>query len=137
MAAQLLREAGFKVDLETLPGTSYITRRAQKTGWSAIPSYGTWWSAAVPISANHLSAAGDKAWVGWPFDSVLETLRDAFARASTDSERISLATKIQIRAMEVVTHVPLGESFPMIAARRNITGFVTSPIMTYWNLEKR
>jgi len=137
VAEQLLREAGFKVKLETLPGPSYITRRAQKTGWSAFPAYGTWWSEAAPISANHLSAACEKAWAGWPCDSALENLRDAFALASTDSERSSLATKIQIRAMEVVTHVPLGESFPMIAARRNITGFVTSPIMTYWNLEKR
>ena len=38
--------------------------------------------------------------------------------------------------MEVGTHVPLGEYMTRVAARKNITGFVTGFFTVFWNVEK-
>ena len=47
-----------------------------------------------------------------------------------------LAEQIQARAFEIGTHAPLGEYVNPLAARRNVTGFVTGPGNLYWNIKK-
>ena len=39
--------------------------------------------------------------------------------------------------MEIGTHVPLGEYVIPVAARKNVTGFVTGYLMVLWNVEKQ
>jgi peptide/nickel transport system substrate-binding protein len=95
-------------------------------------------SQANPIDSYALGAACDKAWFGWPCDAELERLRDAFARAADDRERKAIAEQAQVRAMEVVTYVPLGEYANPVAARRNIKGLLPGPqTMVLWNVEKQ
>jgi peptide/nickel transport system substrate-binding protein len=138
VAAQLLRQAGFNVDLQSVNYNTVLTRRARKDGWNVFLGYGAAWSSAMPVSLNLLSAAGyPEALYGWPKDQELERLRDAFTLAGSNEERRALATQIQVRAMEVGTHVPLGEFRTMLAARTYVKGFVTGPITAFWNLEKR
>ena len=48
----------------------------------------------------------------------------------------ALAEAIQARAFEIATHAPLGEYIEPLAARRNVTGFVTGPGNLYWNIKK-
>jgi peptide/nickel transport system substrate-binding protein len=136
VAAQLLERAGFKVTVEAMDSQTVQMRRAKSEGWNIFLYYGSLWSGATPISALSLSAAGEKAWFGWPSDVHLEQLRHAFAFATTDEERMALATQIQVRAMQVGTHVPLGEFTAMLAARKNVRGFVVAPVMALWNVEK-
>jgi peptide/nickel transport system substrate-binding protein len=90
-----------------------------------------------PASNSGLSAACDKAYYGWPCDPKLEKLRDEFARADNEEERKAIAELVQVRAMEIGTHVPLGEFVDMVAARKNVTGFVTGFFTVYWNVEKQ
>jgi peptide/nickel transport system substrate-binding protein len=138
VASDLLRKAGFNVDTQSMDMNTFIARRARKEGWNLFPSYGAWSPRSAPISQNSLSAAGyPKAWAGWPKDSALEKLRDAFALADSEEERKAIATRIQVRAMEVGTHVPLGEFRIMTAARKNVKGFLTgNNFMLFWNVEK-
>ena len=79
---------------------------------------------------------GEKSWFGWPSDGELEKLRDQFARETDASKKKPLAEAIQARAFEIGTHAPLGEYVNPLAARRNITGFVTGPGNLYWNIKK-
>ena len=141
VAAQLLRQAGFKVDLQAMDWNTVVTRRAKKDP----PSQGGWnmfctaWVAPDiwnPLANPAVSGLGEKSWFGWPTDAELEKLRDEFARGTDEARKKVLAEAIQARAFEIGTHVPLGEYVNPLAARRNISGFVTGPGNLYWNIKK-
>jgi peptide/nickel transport system substrate-binding protein len=114
-----------------------LSRAHNETGWNIFLSG----SAAVdemnPVSSGKLSGACDKAYYGWPCDQELEKLRDEFARAGDDQTRKALAEQVQLRAMEIGAYVPLGEYVKAVAARKNITGFVTGYMTVFWNIEKQ
>ena len=50
-----------------------------------------------------------KAAPGWPCDAEMERLRDAFAHEEDDGKRKEIATQVQARAIEIGTHVWLGQ----------------------------
>jgi peptide/nickel transport system substrate-binding protein len=141
VAAQLLRQAGFKVDLQAMDWQTLVGRRAKKD----LPAQGGWnmfftaWVAPDiwnPLTNPALGAQGEKSWFGWPSDEKIEKLRDDFARATDDAKKKALADEIQGRAFEVATHAPLGEYANPLAARKSVTGFVTGPGNLYWNIKK-
>ena len=142
VATQLLRQAGFKVDMQAMDWQTLVSRRAKKDppakgGWNM---FFTFWAAVDglnPVAMNAVNAGCDKAWFGWPCDDELEKLRDAFARAGDEAARKPIAEQIQVRAMEIVTHVPIGEFKVPAAARKGVTGFVTGYFLVFWNVDKR
>jgi peptide/nickel transport system substrate-binding protein len=137
VAKQLLTQAGFNVDLQSMDLETLVSRRSRPNGWNVFLSNSSSVSRLNPGSSNLMSGACNKAWFGWPCDSELEKLRDAFALASDERERKTIAEQIQVRAMGVGTHVPLGEYRVMVATRKNITGFITGFSTVYWNVEKQ
>ena len=141
VAAQLLRQAGFKVDLQAMDWNTVVTRRAKKEppaqgGWNMFCT--AWVAPDIwnPLANPAVGALGEKSWFGWPADAELEKLRDQFARETDDGKKKALAEAIQARAFEIATHAPLGEYIEPLAARRNVTGFVTGPGNLYWNIKK-
>ncbi len=49
-----------------------------------------------------------------------------------------MAEQVQVRAMEIGTHVPLGEYVNPVAARKNVKGLLPGPqTMVLWNVEKQ
>jgi peptide/nickel transport system substrate-binding protein len=141
VAAQLLRQAGFKVDLQAMDWNTVVTRRAKKDppaqgGWNMF--FTAWVAPDIwnPLSNPAVGALGEKSWFGWPTDATLEKLRDDFARATDEGKKKALAEQIQARAFEIGTHAPLGEYIEPLAARRNVSGFVTGPGNLYWNVRK-
>ena len=141
VAAQLLRQAGFKVDLQAMDWNTVVTRRAKKEpptqgGWNMFCT--AWVAPDIwnPLANPAVGALGEKSWFGWPSDAELEKLRDQFARETDEAKKKGLAESIQARAFEIATHAPLGEYIEPLAARRNITGFVTGPGNLYWNIKK-
>jgi peptide/nickel transport system substrate-binding protein len=142
VATQLLRQAGFKVDMQSMDWQTLVSRRTKKDppgagGWNIFLTFTAAVEAMNPVSLQALNAGCDKAWFGWPCDRELEKLRDAFARASDEKARKALAEQVQVRAMEIGTHVPLGEYFLPVAARRNLKGFVTGYFLVGWGVEKQ
>jgi peptide/nickel transport system substrate-binding protein len=142
VAAQLLRQAGFTVDMQSMDFQTMVARLAKKDS----PAKGGWniylaaWSAVDitdPVTAQLMNASCEKAMAGWPCDAELEKLRDAYARAETIQARKPIAEQAQVRAMEIGTHVPLGEYVVQGAARKNIKGFVTGYMLVAWNIEKQ
>jgi peptide/nickel transport system substrate-binding protein len=141
VAAQLLRQAGFKVDLQAMDWQTLVGRRAKKDapqqgGWNMF--FTAWVAPDIwnPITNPAIGAQGDKSWFGWPSDGEIEKLRDQFARETDDAKKKALAEQIQARAFEVATHAPLGEYANPLAARRSVSGFVTGPGNLYWNIKK-
>jgi peptide/nickel transport system substrate-binding protein len=142
VAAQLLRQAGFKVDLQAMDWNSVVTRRAKKDppekgGWHMFL---TQWVAPDiwnPINNAALDARGEKSgWFGWPKDDKLEELRAQFARETDAAKKKKLAEAVQMRAFEVATHVPLGEAVQPVAVRKGVTGLQIGLADVYWNIKK-
>jgi peptide/nickel transport system substrate-binding protein len=143
VAAQLMRQAGFKVDLQAMDWQTLVSRRAKKDppaagGWSM---FCTAWVAPdiwSPINNAALDARGEKSgWFGWPDSTKLEALRAKFMRETDAAKKKKLAEEIQAAAFEVATHAPLGEYVQPVATRANVTGLITTGLANvYWNVNK-
>jgi peptide/nickel transport system substrate-binding protein len=142
VAAQLLRQAGFKVDLQAMDWQTLVGRRAKKDapdkgGWNMFLTAWQAFDVWNPIGNPALDTRGEKStWFGWATDDKLVTLRNEFMRATDDAAKKKLADQIHARAFEIGTHVPLGEFDAPMAARKNITGFFVTNSNIYWNLKK-
>ena len=141
VATQLLRQAGFKVDLITMDWGSLVARRAKKDmpdqgGWNIFLT--AWVGADImnPLTSAPLGGQGEKGWAGWASDAQLEKLRDQYARADGDTEKKRIAELVQVRAVEVGTHAILGEYKNPMAVRKNITGVLRTPGFALWNVQK-
>jgi peptide/nickel transport system substrate-binding protein len=142
VAAQLLRQAGFKVDLQAMDWQTLVGRRAKKDapdkgGWhmflTAWQAFDVW----SPIANPTTDTRGEKStWFGWATDDKMVELRDQFMRATDDATKKKLADQMHARMFEIGTHVILGEYQQPMAARKNISGFFVTNGNIYWNLKK-
>jgi peptide/nickel transport system substrate-binding protein len=137
VAAQLLRQVGFTVTVESMHYNALLSRRATKDRWGIFIATSYLAQNLDPVVNIMLSAACKKAWFGWPCDPDLEKLRGDFARADDEKERQSIAERIQVRAMKIGALVPLGEYIAYVAARKSVNGFVPAlGGLVLWNVEK-
>ena len=142
VAAQLMRQAGFKVDLQAMDWNTLVGRRAKKDapdkgGWNMFLT--AWQGPDIwnPIANPTMDTRGEASgWFGWAKDDKILELRAKFMRETDEAKKKKLAEEIQARAFEVGTHVPLGEFDAPLAARKNITGFFRQTGNFYWNLKK-
>jgi peptide/nickel transport system substrate-binding protein len=142
VAAQLLRQAGFKVDLQAMDWQTLVGRRAKKDppdkgGWHMFLT--AWQGPDIwnPIANAALDTRGEASgWFGWGKDEKIIELRNQFMRETDEPKKKKLAEAIQTRAFEVATHVPLGEFDAPLAARKNISGHFRNTGNFYWNLKK-
>jgi peptide/nickel transport system substrate-binding protein len=142
VAAQLLRTAGFKVDLQTTDWQTVVTRRASQKpvkegGWNMFFTNSVIADASNPVSSTFASGSGQKSPFGWPTDAKLEQLRDAFARATTPEQQKKLAAEIQQEVYEQVIYIPLGQWFAPSAWRKSLTGVLEGQaVPVFWNIDK-
>jgi peptide/nickel transport system substrate-binding protein len=143
VAANALKQAGFKVDLQAMDWQTLVARRAKKEppsqgGWNVFLT--SWVAADVlnPIMAAGFAASCDKAWFGWPCDKKMEQLRDAFARETDLQKQKKLAEQVQVRALEIGTHAHCGQWYQPVAYRKNhIAGLLNGPVPFFWNITKK
>ncbi|GHU03952.1 peptide ABC transporter substrate-binding protein [Alphaproteobacteria bacterium] len=139
--AELLRQAGFKVDLQSMDWQTLVSRRTRKDpvnqgGWNLfITNWG------IPDTMNPLFFApltgnGEQGWFGWTTDPELEALKNDFMAEMDVEKRKAIAEGIQIRVIESAVYGPLGEFKPIVARRSNISGLVKGPVPVFWNLKK-
>jgi peptide/nickel transport system substrate-binding protein len=142
VAAQLLRQAGFKVDLQAMDWQTLVGRRAKrdapdKGGWSMFLTAWQAFDVWSPIANPTMDTRGEKSvWFGWASDDRLAELRNQFMRATDDATKKKLADQMHARAFEIGTHVNLGEFQQPMAATKNISGFFVTNGNIYWNLKK-
>jgi peptide/nickel transport system substrate-binding protein len=143
VAAQALRDAGFKVDLQATDWQTVVSRRASQKptsdgGWNM---FFTNWVAAdvlnpvVNASTNGRGKTGG--WFGWADDPKLEGMRDAFARATSPDEQKKIATDIQKEVYDQVIYIPLGQYQIPSAWRKSLSGVLDGPATPiFWNIDK-
>ena len=143
VAAQQLREAGFKVDLQATDWQTVVSRRASQKppkegGWNMF--FTNWVSADVsnPIANVSIGGLGKKGgWFGWAEDAKIEQLKDAFVRAPSLDEQKKIATEIQKEAFDQVIYVPLGQYLAPSSWRKSISGVIDGPATpVFWNMDK-
>ena len=144
VAAQALRTAGFKVDLQATDWGTVVSRRASQKpvkegGWNMF--FTNWAGADVinPIVNFAIGGRGKNGgWFGWAEDPKIEQLKDAFARAATPEEQKKIAADIQKEAFDQVIYIPLGEYTQPSAWRKSLTGVLDGPATpVFWNIDKK
>jgi peptide/nickel transport system substrate-binding protein len=142
VAALLLRQAGFKVDLQAMDWQTLVGRRAKKDapdkgGWNMFLTAWQAFDVWSPIANPTTDTRGEKSvWFGWASDDKLPELRNAFMRATDDATKKKLAEQMHARMFEIATHVVVGEFQQPMAVRKNISGFFVTNGNIYWNLKK-
>jgi peptide/nickel transport system substrate-binding protein len=144
VAKSQLEKAGFKVDVQTMDWQSLVARLINKKGppseggWNA---FGTSWSRVDildPLMTGYLGATCEKAYAGWPCDEEMERLRDAYVRAEGPQQQKVAAEAVQRHAYQIVTHIPLGEWYSVMAVRSNVVTPEPMPAVTvFWGWSKK
>jgi peptide/nickel transport system substrate-binding protein len=143
VSAQLLRDMGVNLEVQAMDWSTLTSRRAikeplDKGGWNLFHT--TWIGPDVMNPAVNIGVSGgcaEKAWFGWPCDEKIEELRGTYAKTGDPAEQKKIAGLVQARANEVVTYIPLGQFFTNRAYRKNVHGYIDSPVAFFWNMEKK
>ncbi len=144
VAAQLLRDAGFKVDVQATDWQTVVSRRTSQKptkegGWNMF--FTNWAGADVVNPVANVSIGGrgkNGGWFGWSEDAQIEKLRDAFSRTASPDEQKKIATDIQKRVYDEVIYIPLGQYFAPSAWRKSLTGVLDGPATPiFWNIDKK
>jgi peptide/nickel transport system substrate-binding protein len=77
-----------------------------------------------------------KNFAGWPCDEHAEELRQAFLDAD-EADRPASLEKLHRHLALVQPYRVLGQFEQPVALRSNVTGLLVSPVIVYWNVEKR
>ncbi len=139
--AQMLRQAGFNVELQSMDWQTLVSRRAgqgapKEGGWSMFVTNWMVIDISNPITNAMLNGKGNQAWFGWPDDKKIEALKADFIDAGTYDGQRAIAEKIQPHAIDQVLEVPLGQYTLPQARRASITGMIDAPTPVFWNLRK-
>jgi peptide/nickel transport system substrate-binding protein len=143
VAAQLLRTAGFNVDLQATDWQTVVSRRASKKspkegGWNLFFTNFIIADVVDPVVNILINGRGKNgAWFGWPEDATMEAMRDAFVRSSSREEQRKIAADIQTRVYDQVIYVPLGQWRGVSAWRKSLSGVLGGPATpVFWNIDK-
>jgi peptide/nickel transport system substrate-binding protein len=143
VVAQLLRQAGFKVDVQATDWQTVVSRRASQKpvgegGWNLFFTFSVAPDVMNPIASFPMSGKGKNGgWFGWPDDPKIEELKDKFVRASAAEEQKKIAAEIQQEAYDEVMYLPLGQFQSPSAWRKSLTGVLDGPATPiFWNIDK-
>jgi peptide/nickel transport system substrate-binding protein len=143
VAAQLLRAAGFKVDVQAADWQTVVSRRANQKlpkegGWNMFFTNLTAADVVNPVGHLQISGKGTKGgWFGWPEDARMEAMRDTFARSSSPEEQKKIAGEIQSEVYDQVIYIPLGQYLLTSAWRKSLSGILDGPATpVFWNIDK-
>ena len=143
VAAQMLRQAGFKVDLQATDWQTVVTRRASQKpvsegGWNMF--FTNWVGADVmnPIASFPVGGRGKNGgWFGWAQDDKIEALKDKYVRVTTPEEQKKIAIEIQQEVYDQVIYIPLGQFDQPGAWRKSLSGVLDGPATPiFWNIDK-
>ena len=101
------------------------------------PAALAWPLLSDPIVNHYSEASGDRAQFGWPIDEEIEKLRMQFIREGDPKKQLEIAEKVQTRILSEGVTVPLGQFQQPMARRANVSGNVVSPVIVFWNVEKK
>ena len=142
VTAQLMREAGINVEMQSMDWSTLTSRRAEKKpategGWNIFHT--SWIGPDLLNPVANIGVSGgceEKAWFGWPCDEKIEQMRQEFASETDLGKQQKIAEDIQARANEIVTYIPIGQYQQPIAYRDSLSGVIQAPVHLFWNIKK-
>jgi peptide/nickel transport system substrate-binding protein len=140
VGADMLKQAGINVDVQSTDWGSVIQRRASKApidkgGWSVFFTSFFGVDQFTPATHLGLRGNGEAGWFGWCNSPQLEQLRDAWFEAPDMAAQKAVAERIQGQAFQDVPYLPTGEYYQPTAYRKAISGVLKGlPLM--WNVKK-
>jgi peptide/nickel transport system substrate-binding protein len=141
VGADLLRKIGFAVDYQATDWGSMLQRLAsteppERGGWSLFHTY---WSGLDQMNPGvHAFLRGNGRAApsrGSPVAPRLEELREAWLRAEDEAEQRRLCAEMQRQAFVDLPYIPLGQTLPRTAHRREITEVLTG-FAPFWNARR-
>jgi peptide/nickel transport system substrate-binding protein len=141
VARDLFQKIGLTVDFQSMDWGTVVTRRTSqnptdKGGWSAFITALDGVTVSNPGGNFALRGSGQKAWFGWPTDAKLEELRDAWFDAPDLASQKALAEQIQLRGLDTLPYLPLGQMFQPTAFRSDIKDIVKSMFPLFWGVRR-
>jgi peptide/nickel transport system substrate-binding protein len=141
VVAQAFRQIGLNVEEVATDWGTVVERRTShapldKGGWSIFPAGNPAAEYVDPLLPMAVRANGAKAWFGWPTDARLEALRDQWLDETDAAKQKHLCEKIQARALELVTIIPLGQYLPPAAWTKKISAPLPGLVPVFWNVTK-
>jgi peptide/nickel transport system substrate-binding protein len=141
VAEQMMRDMGMKVDAQNMDWGTLTARRTSKNppasgGWSLFISAPTGADMMDPLGHLGLRSNCEKAWFGWPCDEQVEKLRTSFAIVAETAKRADIAKAVQLRALETLPYVPLGQMYLVRAHSAKLSGILNAAVPVYWNIRK-
>ena len=135
VAADMLTQAGFNVELQAMDWGTLLNRRGRREGWSLFGVTASGFDLAAPPTHFYLSG-NCVDYAGWSCDERLKPLFAAFPMAQTLAERQRIASEISTIAFENVPAVMWGQFVTPAAWRNNLRNLIPSSIPLFWSVEK-
>jgi peptide/nickel transport system substrate-binding protein len=133
--ADLLRRAGFNVELQAMDWGTLLARRARREGWHLFGVHAFGFDLSSPLTHFYIVNNCNE-YPGWHCDPRLDPLLTAFARAGNEEERRRVADQISAVAYDLVPAVMWGQLAQPAAYRSNLRGVIPSAVPVFWNIEK-
>jgi len=142
VAAANLKEAGVDVEMIVSDWGTVVSRMLKKDpvpqgGWNMFTTWFTGTTMHSPLTniGTNMSCEGNN-WAGWPCDAEVEKLRDAFLRATDDTQRKAILEPLHKRLQETQPIALLGQFDPPFVWRKNVTDVVKGSVLVFWGLKK-
>lgn len=137
VTADLLKRAGFNVDLQAMDWGTVLARRTKKEGWSLFGVHAFGFDLGSPITHFYIANNCNADYAGWSCDHRMDPLLKGFTRADSDAERKRIAEQIQTIAFENVPAVMWGQLAQPAAYRSALSKMIPSAIPVFWEVEKK
>ena len=141
--AARLKDAGVNVDLQLSDWATITARRVKKDapdkgGWSMFVSTAFGFRFSSPVTNFALPMpCGGTGFVGWACDEKMNGLLSSWAKEVDAGKRKAITEQIQIRAIETIPYLPMGQITRPVAYRTNVEGMIEVPSPVLWNVSKR
>ncbi len=136
VAAELLRQIGFKVDQQATDWGTIVQRRTSK----AAPAQGGWNMFITALSSTGafdpslnfaLRGNGQNAWFGWPDMPKIEELRQKWLYAPDLQAQKDICREIQEQAFQDMPYIPLGGVLSFNAVNKRVSNLPREYIRFY------
>ncbi len=139
--ADLLKKAGFNVDLRTSDFATVAQRRTNKGpvgegGWSAMAIIWNGIDLVNPLSDPAITNNCAQFYPGWYCDPEQTELLRRYSTAIDEAERKTLAAQLQAAFHNNVNMVLGGQFSAPAALRANLKGLIPFAFPVFWNIEK-
>ncbi|WP_109467084.1 ABC transporter substrate-binding protein [Albibacillus kandeliae] len=142
VAAELLRKAGFTVEVESMDWATLSSRRtsqapAAEGGWNMFFTYwgveGIW----NPLASVLIDGTGEPgAWSGWRKSDEVEKLRVDYIAAPTLEEQKDIAVRIQQIVYDDGFYFNGGEFLSLSAWSSDLDGIVPGMVNQFWGIHR-